>query len=119
MHNRSPPQKELLFHKIREEQIRRWRLEALSVDKMLQTKPRQPARLAFAKFADMWEDEDDDKVRANMHSRIKVTYYSCAWDVVRRQKDKEALKRLAESERQREVLEQQDDEKQAKYAWID
>eukprot|EP00049_Salpingoeca_infusionum_P027691 m.33778 g.33778 ORF g.33778 m.33778 type:complete len:460 (+) comp9671_c0_seq2:410-1789(+) len=86
----SKEQKEVLFHKMREEQIRRWSSRQLTLVSELSAKPKTPARLQFAQKALIWEDGDNDKRAV------------------------EAAARLAAIEKQREVEEMAEDERQAK-----
>lgn len=56
-------QKEMLFHKIREEQLRRWVLaDRTTQDELSRKKPRV-AKLVWDQYAYMWEDDDSDQVR--------------------------------------------------------
>lgn len=83
-------QTELLFHKIREEQVRRWLVEWEKQQKMLSSKPHRAMRLKWAQYAEMWEDE-------NLDAKAAV-----------------AQKRLAELEKKREKEELEDDARQSK-----
>eukprot|EP00039_Didymoeca_costata_P024748 m.11331 g.11331 ORF g.11331 m.11331 type:complete len:438 (-) comp4421_c0_seq1:101-1414(-) len=84
----SKEQKEILFHKIREEQVRRWTTRHDDATlKALLDKPKKN-KIGFAEYAIMLPDDDDDDVAA--------------------------AKRAAEVEKKRIELEMQEDEKQAK-----
>lgn len=88
----SKEQKEVLFNKIREEQIRRWSAQKYEMDKILDAKRARPPvpRLKFAQYTDIWEDKDED------------------------QKAKEAAKRIQELEKKREQEAILNEQKEAK-----
>ncbi|EDQ84294.1 uncharacterized protein MONBRDRAFT_30425 [Monosiga brevicollis MX1] len=85
----SKDQKEVLFHKMREEQLRRWHTRKTQDFERLQGKKRVP-RLKFAPSVFIYEDDDVDK-KAN-----------------------EAAKRLEEREKEREAAQMRADEEQAR-----
>eukprot|EP00730_Choanoeca_flexa_P000638 TRINITY_DN10279_c0_g1_i3.p1 TRINITY_DN10279_c0_g1~~TRINITY_DN10279_c0_g1_i3.p1 ORF type:complete len:513 (+),score=134.25 TRINITY_DN10279_c0_g1_i3:73-1611(+) len=83
-------QKEILFHKMREEQIRRWHTRKSQQAEALAQKQKAPARLKFAPKVHIFEDQDLEKRAA------------------------ESAKRLAQAEAEREKVEMKQDEQQAK-----
>jgi hypothetical protein len=90
----------MLFHKIREEQLRRWLVADRGVKEALTKKPAMQPRLVWAPYADVWDDDDSDQV---------CRFYRSLF-----QKAKEASKRLVEVQKQRERDEMEEDERQAR-----
>lgn len=82
-------QKEILYHKIREEQVRRWRVEMETVNTQLAGKQAKPA-IRFATHATMFAEIDEEA------------------------KAREADQRLQEAEKARARAQMEEDERQAK-----